>query len=183
MYTVTFKTRLQHKHKVSYHEWLSRSSSLFYCICSLSVSYSSFFVFSMNNFLCMQLPKNWLELHFSPQKASCPSLQWIHLVKSSTPLQLHMLFFCFVKSPCNYYCKPSVRRENTLSSSLHQQPPMYTVLILCFSQHIDHIAHTKQSLRVFCSLSTLPVRFSTLLNSNLSGLQAGRRNNNSSTLT
>lgn len=49
--------------------------------------------------------------------------------------------------------KPRFGEKTTLSSSLHQQPK-YAALILSFNPKC-HIAHTKQSLEVFCSLSTL----------------------------
>jgi hypothetical protein len=59
-------SKLDFSTDTKHHGWLSISKSLFTCIRSLSVLYSSFFAFSMNNFQCMQLPKYGLEPHFSP---------------------------------------------------------------------------------------------------------------------
>jgi hypothetical protein len=71
---------------------------------------------------------------------------------------------------------PQFGEKNTLSSSLHQQPPIYAALILSFSQ--NKISYSIRN-NVFGSSAPfqlcLSVRFSTLLNPDLTGLEAGRK--------
>src|SRR5450759_4620995 len=103
----------------------------------------------------------------STHKVSCmnPSLQILH-----SPSIVYVLFrFCEIPSELLI---PQFGEKNTLSSSLHQQPPMYAALMLSFSQN-------KTSYIIFGSSAPfqlcLSVRFSTLLNPDLSGLEAGRK--------
>ena len=107
----------------------------------------------------------------STHKISCmnPSLQILH-----SPSTVYVLFlFCEIPSKLLI---PQFGEKNTLSSSLHQQPPMYAALMLSFSQN-----KTSYSIRNNLFGSSAPfqlclsVRFSTLLNPDLSGLEAGRK--------
>jgi hypothetical protein len=88
----------------------------------------------------------------STHKVSCmnPSLQILH-----SPSTVYVLFlFCEIPSKLLI---PQFGEKNTLSSSLHQQPPMYAALMLNIQSKQNIIQHTKQSLRVSCSLSTVSV--------------------------
>jgi hypothetical protein len=107
----------------------------------------------------------------STHKVSCmnPSLQILH-----SPSTVYVLFlFCEIPSKLLI---PQFGEKNTLSSSLHQQPPMYAALILSFSQ--NKISYSIRN-NLFGSSAPfqlcLSVRFSTLLNPDLSGLEAGRK--------
>jgi hypothetical protein len=66
----------------------------------------------------------------STHKVSCmnPSLQILH-----SPSTVYVLFlFCEIPSKLLI---PQFGEKNTLSSSLHQQPPIYAALMLSFSQN------------------------------------------------
>jgi hypothetical protein len=113
----------------------------------------------------------------STHKVSCmnPSLQILH----STSTVYVLFLFCKIPSKLLI---PQFGEKNTLSSSLHQQPPMYAALTLSFSH--NKISYTIRN-NVFQSSAPfqlcLSVRFSTLLNPDLSGPKQGGRNNSSST--
>jgi hypothetical protein len=106
----------------------------------------------------------------SRHNVSCmnPSFQILH-----SPSTVYVLFlFCEIPSKLLI---PQFGEKNTLSSSLHQQPPMNAALILSFSQ--NKISYSIRSIRSNLFGSSPPfqlclsVRFSTLL----SGLEAGRK--------
>jgi hypothetical protein len=110
----------------------------------------------------------------STHKVSCmnPSLQILH-----SPSTVYVLFlFCEIPSKLLI---PQFGEKNTLSSSPHQQPPMYAALILSFSQ--NKISYETCSIRNNLFGSSAPFqlclsgRFSTLLNPDLSDLEAGRK--------
>jgi hypothetical protein len=124
--------------------------------------------------------KIWIRFSLqSTHKVPCmnPSLQILH-----SPSTVYVLFlFCEIPSKLLI---PQFGEENTLSSSLHQQPPMYAALALSFSR--NKISYSIRN-NLFGSSAPfqlcLSVRFPTLLNPDLSGLEAGRKNNSSSTST
>jgi hypothetical protein len=97
-------------------------------------------------------------------------------ISSNPPLPstVYVLFlFCEISSKLLI---PQFGEKNALSSSLHQQPPMYAALILSFSQ--NKISYCIRN-NLFGSSAPfqlyLSVRFSALLNPDLSGLEAGRK--------
>jgi hypothetical protein len=97
-----------------------------------------------------------------------PSLQILH-----SPSTVYVLFlFCEIPSKLLI---PQFGEKNTLSSSLHQQPPMYAALILSFSQTKYHTAYETISSGLLLPFNCVCLFDYPLLNPDLSGLEAGRK--------
>jgi hypothetical protein len=145
-------SKLDFSTDTKHHGWLSMSKSLFTCVRSLSVLYSSFFAFSMNNFQCMQLPK------YGQNLTSVHTQSFMYeSISSNPPLPFNCICSLSVLWDPLQVANPSIWREKH-----PQQFSTLTTTNVCslnakLQSKQNIIQHTKQSLRVFCSLSTVSV--------------------------